>query len=260
MQNSAFNRKILRRPLWQILSLALVFITSGCATVDTPTEGDRFESYNRTMYDFNKSIDSAVLKPLAEGYDAVAPEPVKQSVSNFFANLDDVPTAANQFLQGKFLDGVSDLGRFVINSTIGLAGLFDVASKMGIEAHDEDFGQTLGAWGFNPGPYVVLPFLGPSTFRDTLAMPVDNNFDVLQEEVEHIPTRNTLYFMNLLDLRYRLLAVDGQLEDAIDEYSFVRDAFLMRREYLVYDGNPPEDEDFYDDCFDEEECDDEIID
>jgi len=249
----------------RLFSLAFIlgasFIVSGCATVETPSDDDPYESFNRSMYDFNKSIDTAVLKPLAKGYDAVAPDPVKISVSNFFSNLNEIPTAANQLLQGKVVDGVSDIGRFVINTTLGLGGLFDVATKMGIDAHDEDFGQTLGAWGVNPGPYVVLPILGPTTVRDTVARPVDNHFDVLQEEVDHIPTRNSLFFLGLIDLRYRLLAVDGQLQDAVDEYSFVRDAFLMRRQFLVYDGNPPEDESFYDDCFeDEDDCDDEILD
>ena len=244
------------------LVLSTLILMTGCATVETPTEGDPYESFNRSMYDFNKSIDTAVLKPLAEGYDAVTPDPVKTGVSNFFANLDELPTAANQFLQGKLGDGFSDIGRFVINTTIGLGGLFDVATSMGLEAHDEDFGQTLGAWGLKPGPYIVLPILGPTTFRDTVARPADNAIDPLQEAFDHIPSRNSMYFLSLVDLRYRLLPLDAQLEDAVDEYSFVRDAFLMRREFLVYDGDPPEDDDFYDECLeeDEEDCEDEILD
>ncbi len=214
------------------------------------------------MYDFNKGVDDVVLRPLAKGYDAVLPDPAKQSISNFFSNLDEIPTAVNQILQGKFLDATNDLGRFVINTTLGLGGLFDVATKMGIESHSEDFGQTLGYWGTESGPYIVLPFLGPSSIRDVFSRPVDNLVSI-QNEMDDIRTRNSLYFLNLLDLRYRLLAVDAQLEDAVDEYSFVRDAYLMRREYQVYDGNPPEPDDLYDDeCYEEDEfdCDDEILD
>lgn len=243
------------------LMVPVLFVLSACATVNETTESDPLESFNRTMYDFNKGLDTAILKPVAKGYDAVTPGPVKQSVSNFFANLDELPTFFNQLLQGKVTDGFSDLGRFVINTTIGLGGIFDVATKMGIPSHDEDFGQTLGAWGVEPGPYLVLPLLGPTTIRDGFSRPVDN-LGTVQNRIVHIRTRNSLHVMNLVDLRYRLLALDSQLEDAVDEYSFVRDAYLMRRQYQVYDGNPPEPEDLYDDeCFDDEDfCDDEIID
>ena len=252
---SATNIKLL-------FSLCLIITVTGCATVDSSTDSDPYESFNRTMYDLNKGVDTVVLQPLAKGYDAVLPEPAKQSISNFFSNLDEIPTAVNQLLQGKLLDATSDLGRFIINTTIGLGGLFDVATKMGIESHNEDFGQTLGYWGLEPGPYLVLPFLGPSSARDILSRPVEDLVSV-QKAIDHIPTRNSLYFLDLLNLRYRLLALDGQLEDAVDEYSFVRDAYLMRRQFLVYDGNPPEPEDLYDDeCFAEDEldCDDEILD
>lgn len=256
------NKIFSRTSIKALFSLTFAIALTGCATVDNTVESDPYESFNRTMYDFNKGVDTVVLKPLAEGYDAVLPDPAKQSVSNFFSNLDEIPTAVNQLLQGKFLDATSDLGRFIINTTIGLGGLFDVATKMGIDSHSEDFGQTLGYWGVDSGPYLVLPFLGPSSGRDVFSRPVDNLVSV-QNDMDHIPTRNTLHFLNLLDLRYRLLALDAQLEDAVDEYSFVRDAYLMRRQFQVYDGNPPEPEDLYDDeCFEEDEldCDDEILD
>jgi len=245
----------------RIVLILAVLTLQACATVETETESDPYESFNRTMHGFNKGLDTAILKPVAQGYDAVAPDPVKIGVSNFFANIDDVPTSVNQFLQGKFSDGFSDIGRFVINTTLGVAGFFDVASQLGLESHDEDFGQTLGAWGIESGPYVVWPLLGPSTLRDSFARPVDSATSI-PSEIDHIRTRNKIYFMDLVDLRYRLLSLDSQLEDALDEYSFVRDAFLMRREYQVYDGNPPEDDDLYDDdCLEDEDyCDDEIID
>ncbi len=244
-----------------VMLCAAVAMLQGCATVENTVESDPYESFNRTMYDFNKGVDTVVLKPLAKGYDTVVPDPAKKGVSNFFANLDELPTAANQFLQGKFADGLSDLGRFTINVLMGFGGFLDVASHFGIESHDEDFGQTLGAWGIESGPYLVLPFLGPSSGRDVFGRPVDN-LATVQDQIDHIATRNSVHFLNLVDLRYRLLPLDAQLEDAVDEYSFVRDAYLMRREYLVYDGNPPEPDDLYDDeCLDEDDdCFDEILD
>ena len=237
---------------------------SGCATTqNSDTESDNndpFESLNRVTYSFNSAIDKAVLRPIAKGYDTVAPEPVKIGVSNFYSNLEEVPTVVNDILQGKIYDAFSDLGRFIINTTLGLAGLIDVASDLGFEKHDEDFAQTLGAWGFESGPYLMLPIFGPSSIRGLVRMPVDS-YSSLTQDVDHISTRNSIYFMEIVDLRYRLLALDEQLEDALDEYSFVRDAYRMRREYLVYDGDPPEEDDFYDeDCEDDEDCDDEFID
>lgn len=256
MKNNRHQR--IRNTVMLFCSLTLLF---GCATVENQVESDPYESFNRTMYDFNKGVDAVVLRPLAKGYDAVMPDPAKKGVSNFFANLDEIPTAANQLLQGKFIDALNDLSRFAINTILGVGGLVDVATPLGLEAHDEDFGQTLGAWGIDSGPYVVLPFLGPSSGRDVFRIPADNLVSI-QDEIDHVPTRNTLYFLDLVDLRYRLLPLDAQLEDSVDEYSFVRDAYLMRREYLVYDGNPPEPEDLYDDdCFeDDDECYDEILD
>jgi len=240
----------------------LIILLSGCATTsNTETDPeDPFESFNRASYGFNSAIDKAILKPVAKGYDAVTPKPVKTGISNFFSNLDEIPTILNDILQGKFADAFSDTGRFLINTTLGLAGFIDVATDLGLEEHDEDFGQTLGAWGIESGPYLVLPFLGPSTIRDVVGQPVDS-YSSPKKYIDHVPTRNTVYFIDLIDLRYRLLAIDSQLEDALDEYTFVRDAFLMRRQYQVYDGDPPEEDDFYDDeCEDDDSCDDEIID
>lgn len=241
-----------------------ILLLSGCATTydGDIDNNDPLESFNRASYGFNSAIDKTVLKPVAKGYDAVFPDPIKIAVSNFFANLDEIPTILNDILQGKISDAFSDSGRFIINTTLGLAGFIDVATDLGLEQHDEDFGQTLGVWGIESGPYLVLPLLGPSTVRDTIGSPVDS-YVSLKRDIDHIRTKNTLYAMDLIDLRYRLLAIDDQLEDALDEYSFVRDAFMMRREYIVYDGDPPEDEDLYDECYedDEEDCDeDEILD
>ncbi|PCJ49967.1 MAG: ABC transporter [Gammaproteobacteria bacterium] len=240
----------------------LILILSGCATsTDNYSDpNDPFESFNRASYRFNKAVDKVILKPVTKGYDAIAPMPVKVGVSNFFSNLGEIPTIFNGLLQGKIADAFSDTGRFLINSTLGLAGIMDVATDLGIEENDEDFGQTLGAWGFDSGAYIMLPLLGPTTIRDSLGIPLDGYLS-FSRYVDHVPTRNTLYLARIVDLRYRLLPIDGQLEDALDEYTFVKDAFLMHREYQVYDGDPPEDEDFYDEyCDDEDECDDEVID
>jgi len=236
-----------------ILSLIFFFL-AGCATSPDNENNvdDPFESLNRKTYSFNSTLDRTLVKPVAQGYDAVVPDPLKIGVSNFFANLDEIPTIANDLLQGKVSDAANDTGRLLINTTLGLAGFIDVASDLGLQQHDEDFGQTLGVWGFNTGPYLVLPFFGPSTSRGLIGQPVDSYYSP-KSHIDHIRTRNTFYAIEVLDLRYRLLAIDSQLEDAFDEYSFVRDAYLMRTQYQVYDGNPPE-EDFYDEeCFDDEE-------
>jgi phospholipid-binding lipoprotein MlaA len=246
-----------------LLILCTLIFTAGCASTSEPTNKDPWEGFNRSIYSFNTTVDDVILKPVAEGYDAVFPQPIKTGVSNFFSNLGELPTSANQLLQGKFTNGLSDLSRFVINSTLGLAGFFDVATELGLEEHDEDFGQTLAVWGVDSGPYLMLPLLGPSTVRDAFSRPVDNQFTVTND-MNHVPTRNSVHFMRLVDLRYRLLAIDGQLEDALDEYIFVRDAYLMRQNYLIHDGNPPLEEDNYeeDDCIldDEVDCEFEEID
>lgn len=248
------------------LIIVIIIFTSGCASTsgDYSNAADPLEPFNRASYSFNSTLDDAIFRPVAKGYDAITPDPIKTGVSNFFANLDEIPTISNNLLQGKFSDALNDSGRFLINTTLGLAGFIDVATDLGLEQHDEDFGQTLGAWGIGSGPYLVIPFFGPTTLRDALGRPVDSLVSLTQE-VDHDRTRYSIYAVEAIDLRYRLLAIDSQLEDALDEYSFVRDAFIMRREYQVYDGNPPEDEDFYDDeCYEEdgeEFCeDDDIID
>jgi len=243
------------KKLYAIIIVPVFSLLTGCATVPEgeSNENDPFESLNRTIYSSNSALDKALLKPVAKGYDAVMPEPFKIGISNFFANLDEIPTIVNDMLQGKFSDAANDSGRLLINTTLGLAGFIDVASDLGLQQHDEDFGQTLGVWGFNSGPYLVLPLFGPSTVREVVSMPVESYYSP-KRNIDHIRTRNTFYAIELLDKRYRLLAIDSQLEDAFDEYSFVRDAYLMRTQYQVYDGNPPEEDDFYDDeCLDEKD-------
>jgi phospholipid-binding lipoprotein MlaA len=215
----------------------------GCATVGGNPD-DPLEGYNRAMFSFNDSVDKAVLKPVATGYKKVMPEVARTGVSNFFANLGDVWIGINNILQGKVGPGVSDFGRFAINTTMGIAGLFDVASGAGLEKHNEDFGQTLGRWGIGSGAYVVLPLLGPSDVRDGLSLlVVDWHGDPLWY-VRNIPTRNELVAAHYVDQRANLLDVSQLMEEAaLDRYVYVRSAYLQRRRSLVYDGNPPREPD-----------------
>lgn len=221
--------------------LFCVWVLGGCASVAQPNPQDPLESFNRGVYSFNDGVDRAVLKPVAQAYVAVTPSPVRTGVGNFFSNLGDIWTFANSLLQFKGQAAAETAMRFSVNSTLGLAGLLDIASEAGIPKHREDFGQTLGHWGVQPGPYLVLPLLGPSTVRDTAALPVDVQGNVVTQGVDHIPTRNSLTVLNLVNTRAQLLDA-GRLVDeaALDAYSFTRDAFLQRRQNQVYDGNPPE--------------------
>jgi len=222
------------RTLILLLGLALL---GGCAS-----NGDRrdpLEPFNRGVYQFNDALDKAVIKPVAQGYQAVLPQPVRSGVGNFFSNLDDVLVLLNDLMQFKLAQAVSDFQRIVWNTTLGIAGLFDVSSKLGLEKHNEDFGQTLGYWGVGDGPYLVLPVLGPSTFRDTAGRAVDWQFDLVTN-YHDVPVRNSATVLKLEDTRSRLLQTDQILDEAaIDPYVFVRDAYLQRRRSLVYDGSPP---------------------
>lgn len=225
---------------WAALILACVL--SGCAAIP-PGAGshpaDPWETYNRHMSEINDRVDRAVLKPVAKAYVNVVPQPARNCVSNVFSNLNDIPTALNNLLQGKFERAGTDLCRFVINSTVGLLGCFDVASAIGMDKGDEDFGQTLGAWGVEPGPYFVWPLLGPSSVRDSLGRVVGFYTDPL-DHVDHVRTRNVLVGARVIDVRASLLPAEKLVDEAaLDRYQFIRDAYLQRRRNLVYDGNPP---------------------
>lgn len=219
--------------------LAAVVGLGGCATTGG-SPNDPLEGYNRAMFGFNDGLDRAVIKPLASGYKAVMPEFARIGVTNFFSNLGDLWIGINNILQGKLGAGVSDFGRFAMNSTVGILGLFDVASNAGLEKHNEDFGQTLGRWGMGSGAYLVLPVLGPSSVRDGLSLlAVDWHGDPLWY-VGNIPARNELLGVRLLDNRANLLDLSRLAEEAaLDHYAYVRDAFLQRRRSLIYDGNAP---------------------
>lgn len=195
---------------------------------------DPWQGYNRAMFSFNTTVDKHLLKPLAKTYVRFTPSFFRQGVSNVFSNIMDVPSALNDVLQGKFSRAAHDSGRVLINSTLGIAGLLDVAQHMGLQGGDgEDFGQTLAVWGVGSGPYVVLPFLGPSTLRDTTATPVDWYSDPTTY-IDHIPTKNTMRGVSILNTRANFLPLEKSVTG--DKYVFIRDAYLQRRNYLVNDG------------------------
>lgn len=216
-----------------------VLLLSGCASTGTPHPDDPLEGYNRAMFQFNETVDKAVMKPLAQGYDFIAPTPVKTGIGNFFGNLADVWIGVNNLLQGKVRDSLSDAGRFLVNTTLGIAGLFDVATGMGLDKHDEDFGQTLGSWGVGEGGYFVVPFLGPRTIRDALALPVDFKADPVNW-LNDVATRNSLLGLRAVHDRYTVLGVEKTLEEGtLDKYTYSRDYYLQQRRYRVFDGKPP---------------------
>ncbi len=225
---------------------AIAFISwvlTACASTNVAGAGsdprDPYENYNRAMFEFNRKVDDNLLKPVATGYAAVLPSFVRTAVGNFFANIGDVWTSVNNYLQGKPKDGTTDAVRVVFNSTIGVAGLIDVATPMGLPKHEEDFGQTLGVWGAKSGPYVVLPFFGSSTVRDTFAKPLDLYADPLTAS-SNVPVRakNSGRALRIVDDRAALLDTGTLMEGAaLDPYQFFRDAYLQRRESRIRDGN-----------------------
>ncbi len=218
-------------------ALAVASLLGACATGKNPA--DPFESFNRGVYKFNERVDQAVLRPTARAYRTVVPQFVRQSVGNVFANVNDVRACLNNALQGKFTTAYSDFGRVAINSTLGVLGLFDVASEAGIEKHQEDFGQTLGRWGVADGPFIMLPVLGPSNARDTVGWAVDHFTDPITY-VDPSRAHNQLTATRIVNRRAELLDASNVLDTvALDHYQFVRDAYLQRRRSLVYDGKPP---------------------
>jgi phospholipid-binding lipoprotein MlaA len=229
------------------LLVGVVSLSSACTTMRAPSDSDPLEGLNRTVDGFNQVVDKAVVKPLAQGYDKVTPPEVKTVIGNFFSNLDDISVAVNNLLQGKPKAAGSDITRFALNTTIGIVGLADVATELGFQKHDEDFGQTLGVWGMGSGPYLVLPLLGPSTLRDAPARFVDAPLDPLYH-YDDVRVRNSLLVVNVVNTRARLLPATDLVERiALDQYAFVRDAYLKRRASLIRDGAPDPDEQVYDD-------------
>jgi phospholipid-binding lipoprotein MlaA len=229
--------------------LLLLLGMAGCATLPSgkPAPRDPFERFNRSVFALNTKLDHAILRPVARDYVKVVPRPLRAAVNNFVTNLGYPTTIVNNFLQGKFNDAIGDTARLVVNTTIGLGGLFDPASGMGLDRHVADFGQTLGKWGAHSGPYLMLPLLGPSTVRDGFGLVPDW---LLLHEIEGVKLFDnnayvewSLSAVNLVNLRAQLLDTDRVLDSAYDPYAFLRSAYLQRRDYLINEGAvPPEDE------------------
>lgn len=223
------------RPLSSLAGACLLAAAGAASAQPVEDPRDPWEGYNRTMHAFNDSIDTMFLKPVAQLYDTVTPAPVDQGISNFFSNLGELRNFLNCMLQGKPGAGGDALARFAINSTVGLAGFIDVATEVGIHKTEEDFGQTLGAAGTEPGPYFVIPFLGPSTVRDAVAKPLDFAANPLTWAGGDTPAIG--YGIHAVDSRAALLRTEKAVEDiTADEYALIRDAYLDQRAYEVSDG------------------------
>ncbi len=231
--NKSMNRAPTRIALAALLAVAL----AGCATTQNK---DPLEPLNRKIFGFNEAVDQVLLKPVAQGYAKVTPEPVQTALGNVISNIKGVWSAVNLFLQGRVGEGAEAVLRVGINTTFGLAGVLDVASEMQLDRPNEDLGQTLGVWGMSSGAYMVLPFLGPSTVRDTLALPADNYFS-LPSVFREVRDANGARLLTVVHTRAQLLGATSLMSDvALDKYAFVRDAYLQRRQNLIYNGEPPD--------------------
>lgn len=226
-KNTAALTRIRRAGTGAVLVAAMLMV--GCAATGASNPQDPYEGYNRSMTKFNDAVDDAVFKPLATGYQAITPSPVRTAVNNFFGNLGDLWSIVNHGLQGNGEQTYNHLVRFTTNSVLGLGGLLDIASEMQVARNKQDFGLTLGSWGVQPGPYLVLPFMGPSTVRDTLAMPVDWQGNVLGD-LHPVSYRNSLTGLNLVSKRANLLNATDTLDAAsLDRYALMRDFYLQQR-------------------------------
>ena len=240
MQHIAWRRPEGFRRVVIIISACVVAVATGCAPVPGKRDTrDRWERMNRATYRFNDALDRTVVKPVAKGYENVVPHRIRSGIANVLGNAGYTTTIVNDLLQAKFKDCASDTGRFLLNSTVGIAGIFDPASSAGLAKNDEDFGQTLGYWGMHPGPYLVLPLLGPSTVRDAVGIYPNAQTD-LKNLPKNIWVNIGLGGLSLLGKRVELLSLEDILKNAYDPYVFVRNAYLQHREYAVKDGNVPE--------------------
>ena len=234
--------RALRRGILSLVAAAVLAGLGGCATGPKANPRDPFEPFNRSVMQFNDGVDAIALKPLATAYRTFLPPLVRTGVSNFFGNLSDPWSSVNSALQFKFRDAAENIIRFGINTVFGLGGVLDVASELSIERHKEDFGQTLGRWGVPAGPYLVLPLLGPSTVRDTVALKLDFNIDPVHW-VDPWQARYALYILRAVDIRSNLLRAGDVLDEAaLDKYSFFRDAYLQRRRATIFEDKPSDNE------------------
>jgi phospholipid-binding lipoprotein MlaA len=230
--------------LKRLVILGLVAGMVGCASIPAgvePSPHDPWEPFNRSVFEFNEGLDAYLLKPVVAGYRFVLPEFVRDGIYNFFSNYSDIYTALQNLLQGKPSDAFSDLMRVVVNTTFGLGGLIDMATPGGLPKHKEDWGQTFGVWGIPSGPYVVLPFFGPSSVRDTFGTAADLESDYLFGYVKDIGLRNSITGLRVVNSRNTYYEAGDLLDGAaIDKYSFMRDAYIQRREYQINEGREDE--------------------
>jgi len=228
----------------RLVVLSLLALMFGCASIPAgvpPSPDDPWEPFNRSVFEFNEGLDAYVLKPVVAGYRFVLPEFVREGIYNFFSNYNDIYTALNNLLQGKPDYALNDLMRVVVNTTMGLGGLIDLATPGGLEKHKEDFGQTFGVWGVPSGPYVVLPFFGPSSVRDTFGTVADLETDYLFKYIPNVGLRNSLTGLRVVNARNTYYEAGDLLDGAaIDKYSFLRDAYIQRRKYQINEGRDDE--------------------
>jgi phospholipid-binding lipoprotein MlaA len=219
---------------------ACLLALGGCATTGPVSKDDPFEPWNRAMYDVHEAVDGTVVRPLVQGYVDIVPAPIRQGVTNFFGNIDDLFTATAGLAAGKFDLAGHSLGRFIVNTLFGIGGLIDVASSGDIPKYSFDYGLTLGAWGLPQGPYLFVPMFGPTTVRDGAGWVARAYTGPLGYLIDDVPVRNTLYGTAYFDVRAGALPAQEMVEKAaIDKYTFVRRAYLQRRRYLLYEGQPP---------------------
>jgi len=228
----------------RLVVLSLLALMFGCASIPAgvpPSPDDPWEPFNRSVFEFNEGLDAYVLKPVVAGYRFVLPEFVREGIYNFFSNYNDIYTALNNLLQGKPDYAFNDLMRVVVNTTMGLGGMIDLATPGGLEKHKEDFGQTFGVWGVPSGPYVVLPFFGPSSVRDTFGTVADLETDYLFKYIPNVGLRNSLTGLRVVNARNTYYEAGDLLDGAaIDKYSFLRDAYIQRRKYQINEGRDDE--------------------
>jgi len=227
----------------------------GCANqgaTQAEPNPDPLEAINRPIYKFNEGFDRFLLRPIATGYKNITPSPARTGIANFYANFSYPVVIFNDFLQAKFVQGFSDIGRFIVNSTVGVLGFFDPATAAGLRVHREDFGQTMARWGIPSGPYFVVPLIGPSTIRDGAGTLVDLFWLNPVLNIDNHRARAWIFGMGVIQLRASLLVASEQIDEAFDPYLFVREAYLQHRQYLIYDGNPPEDDEYFEDFEDQE--------
>jgi phospholipid-binding lipoprotein MlaA len=237
--------------------LIAVLLVSGCASQPAAPKEERsaadpWEPLNRQIHGFNTGFDKVTFKPLAKGYQKIIPKFFRTGIRNFSFNLVEPLHIINNFLQGKGKAGLSETGRFLANSTFGLLGVIDVATDMGLERQPEDFGQTFAKWGVPDGPFVVVPFIGPFTLRGAIAMPLNILADPLIW-YDNASVRDKLYLVRAIDIREKLFTAESLLEGSQDRYLSIREAYLQNRRYLIFDGDPPIDEDFYEELLEDSE-------